>query len=146
MALQQQTMTNQGIAMDEADAREVLPARPRVTPPRCGIVVKAKTPLSFLELPATPSPIADRRRIAQAFGAVLKIARMGAQLSQEELGQRAGMVRATVSQYERGLHQPTLRVILRLSAVLGVNAGMLVQMAAGRLLRSKPSGEGDIEL
>jgi transcriptional regulator with XRE-family HTH domain len=80
----------------------------------------------------TPS----HRQIAQAFGAVLKIARAGAELSQRELATRAEMARASVSRYERGLQQPTLGVVLRLSAALGVHAGILPRMTAGRLTQN----------
>jgi len=136
-ALQQQMIRNEGIAGDRAVEHAVLPIRtPAARTPQPAVAAAAKFPLASLELPMTPSRIPNQRRVAQAFGPVLKIARMGAQLSQKELGDRAGMDRATVSQYERGLHEPRLSMILRLSTALGVDAGMLVRMTAGRIRRT----------
>ncbi len=48
-------------------------------------------------------------------------------LSQEELAERCDLHRTTLSQIERGLKSPSLRVILALAAALQVQAHVLVR-------------------
>jgi transcriptional regulator with XRE-family HTH domain len=55
---------------------------------------------------------------AIAFGHVLRKARKNAKLSQEELALQAGVERNFVSLIERGVNQPTVRVIFKLSKAL----------------------------
>ena len=50
-----------------------------------------------------------------------------AQLSQEELADRAGIHRTYVSQIERGLKMPTLAILFKISAALGVKPSDIVQ-------------------
>ncbi len=47
-------------------------------------------------------------------------------ISQEELGFRAGVHRTYISQIERGIKSPTLKVILKLGRALGLPAAKLV--------------------
>ena len=64
-------------------------------------------------------------------GAILgsEIARLRKRLgiSQEELAFRVEVHRTYVSQLERGLKCPTLKVILKLSKALGISGGRLVE-------------------
>ncbi len=48
-------------------------------------------------------------------------------ISQEELAFRVEVHRTYVSQLERGLKCPTLKVILKLSKALGISGGRLVE-------------------
>ena len=50
-----------------------------------------------------------------------------AQLSQEELADRAGIHRTYVSQIERGLKMPTLAILVKISAALSVKPSDIVQ-------------------
>lgn len=54
-------------------------------------------------------------------------------LSQEELGFRAEVHRAYVSQLERGLKSPTLTMILKLSRALKASASKLVAAVENQL-------------
>jgi len=47
-------------------------------------------------------------------------------LSQEELGFRAEVHRTYISQLERGLKSPTLKVILKVSKALNASGGKLI--------------------
>ncbi len=65
--------------------------------------------------------------IRKAFGEVLREARRKQKLSQERLALESGMDRAYISRLERGLTQPTLETIFRLSAILQVSSSTLVR-------------------
>ncbi|UFS72486.1 helix-turn-helix transcriptional regulator [Geomonas sp. RF6] len=67
-------------------------------------------------------------RPEQAFGSVLRDLRHKKALSQEKLALEANMERAYISMLERGLRQPTLSTILKLSPVLGVSAATMVEL------------------
>ena len=54
----------------------------------------------------------------EIFGEVLREARKGRGLSQEELAFKSGYHPTYIGQVERGKKSPTLRAVLRLSAVL----------------------------
>jgi len=76
---------------------------------------------------ATPRAVVpDRRRVAAAFGAVLRAERERAGLSQEALADLANIHRTTPSLYERGLRQPTLLCLFTLAARLGTPPENLV--------------------
>ena len=62
-----------------------------------------------------------------AFGKLIADLRQSAQLSQEELADRAAIHRTYVSQLERGLKSPTLVTLLRLSKALGITPSKLVR-------------------
>jgi transcriptional regulator with XRE-family HTH domain len=62
-----------------------------------------------------------------AFGKLIADLRQSAQLSQEELADRAAIHRTYVSQLERGLKSPTLVTLLRLSKALGTTPSELVR-------------------
>lgn len=64
--------------------------------------------------------------VAQAFGKVLREARLKAGLTQEQLGFEAGVRRTFVSILELGEQQPTLTTIIKLADALGVKPSTLV--------------------
>jgi transcriptional regulator with XRE-family HTH domain len=78
------------------------------------------------------------RRVALAFGAVLKRARMGAGLSQETLAERAELDRTTPSLYERGLRQPTIATVIGLARALHLDPPVLVHMLVAQLRGEAP--------
>jgi transcriptional regulator with XRE-family HTH domain len=55
------------------------------------------------------------------FGANLRSARRGAELSQEALAYEADVDRAAISVYERGRREPNLRTVLKLARALGLS-------------------------
>lgn len=61
------------------------------------------------------------------FGDALRTCRRSRNLSQEELGQLAGLDRTYISGLERGKRNPTLKVIVHLAACLGTSASVLLQ-------------------
>ena len=67
-------------------------------------------------------------------GEELKRARDEAGLSQEEVAHRAGIDRSYLSQLENDRKSPTLDLLLRVCAALGVKAATLV----GRVERARP--------
>jgi len=58
--------------------------------------------------------------IEQAFGRVLKELRKDAKLSQENLALETDLDRTYISLLERGLRQPTLKTIFKLSKALQI--------------------------
>ena len=68
----------------------------------------------------TPSP-------SSAFGEFIKSQRKLAELSQRELAKLADLSDAYLSQLERGLHEPSVRVLQRLSGALNVPADRLLR-------------------
>ena len=75
---------------------------------------------------------------AIAFGKVLRLLRKQAGLSQEQLALTAGIERNFVSLIERGINQPTIRVIFKLAAPLGIAPSELLHLVELQL-----SGEGE---
>ena len=80
------------------------------------------------------------KKLAQAFGARLYDLRRRAGLSQEQLGNNAGMSVPFVSGLERGIRQPSLQSLTRLAAGLGVSVEDLVR----GLDRGAPANEDEI--
>jgi transcriptional regulator with XRE-family HTH domain len=72
---------------------------------------------------------------------VLRIARLGAGISQVKLAERAGLARNYPGLMERGVRQPTIGVLIRLSEALGVDPAILVRMTVGRLRREAQTYE-----
>ena len=69
----------------------------------------------------------EHMSIRKEFGRVLREARKKRGISQERLALDSGMDRAYVSRLERGVTQPTLETIFRLSGVLGITPSVLVR-------------------
>ena len=74
----------------------------------------------------TPSP-------ASAFGDFIKSQRKLAELSQRELAKLADLSDAYLSQLERGLHEPSVRVLNGLSDALNVPASRLLRFLGRNL-------------
>ena len=77
---------------------------------------------------------------AVAFGRVLKTARKSAHLTQEQLAFNAGIERNYVSLIERGINQPTIRILFKLAAALGLPASALIEMTEREI---DPSNDAD---
>ena len=71
--------------------------------------------------------------LCKAFGAAVRTRREALDLSQEELGIRAGeMDRTYVSGIERGVRNPTLKIIGRLAKALRTRPSQLLASAEDR--------------
>lgn len=64
-------------------------------------------------------------------GAFLRSQRQVAELSQRELARLADLSDTYLSQIERGLHQPSIKVLRALAGGLGLGADQLIAFAAG---------------
>lgn len=67
------------------------------------------------------------------FGQVLREFRKEAGLSQEQLALEAGIERNFVSLIERGINQPTIRVIFKLSGALALPPSKLIKLVEERM-------------
>lgn len=76
---------------------------------------------------------------AIAFGLVLRHLRKEAGLSQEQLALAAGIERNFVSLIERGVNQPTIRVIFKLAAALNVDPSAMLKAVEKKLTGSASS-------
>lgn len=84
-------------------------------------------------------------RSAAAFGQVVRQLRLEAQVSQEDLANRANLERAHVGRIERGENQPTLWVILKLAEGLGVEPGALLNQTSLLLSRFQAIERGRVQ-
>lgn len=78
----------------------------------------------------------DPEKVAKVFGALLKERRSARRVSQEKLAELGDLDRSYISLLERGLRQPSLAVLLKLSIALDLDLGSLL----GDLL-SRASGQ-----
>lgn len=65
--------------------------------------------------------------IAVQFGRNLRAYRIQRQLSQEDLGEIAGLHRTYISGLERGIRNPSIRIVAQLADALGVEPGDLLR-------------------
>jgi transcriptional regulator with XRE-family HTH domain len=65
-------------------------------------------------------------QVSKVFGRVLRDQRLATDLSQEALALAADVDRTFVSQMERGIRQPTLTTLFKLSGPLKVSASTLI--------------------
>jgi transcriptional regulator with XRE-family HTH domain len=72
--------------------------------------------------------------ISAIFGQVLREQRNSRGISQEDLALSANVDRTFVSQMERGIRQPSITTLIKLSGALGVQPSVLVQKVE-KLLR-----------
>jgi transcriptional regulator with XRE-family HTH domain len=79
----------------------------------------------------------------EALGAFIRSKRKLANLSLRQLAERTRLSNPYLSQIERGLHQPSVRVIRLISDALNLSAETLLAQAG--LLRHDHSGEGAAE-
>jgi transcriptional regulator with XRE-family HTH domain len=62
------------------------------------------------------------------FGKVIASLRQSAEISQEELADRAGIHRTYVSQIERGIKSPTIVMLLKLSKALDTTPSKIMRL------------------
>ena len=67
----------------------------------------------------------------QRLGEFIKAQRQINQLSQRELARLSDLSDTYMSQLERGLHEPSIRVLRALAASLGIQPSQLINYAAG---------------
>ncbi|GFH63437.1 MAG: helix-turn-helix protein [Candidatus Desulfovibrio kirbyi] len=79
--------------------------------------------------------MAEKRNKSDAFGTVLRIYRQERNLMQEQLSERVDVVRSFICTLESGKKQPSLDMVFRLAAALGVKPGELVDAVAARLAK-----------
>ena len=90
---------------------------------------------------------------AESLGAFIRDKRKLANLSLRQLAERTRLSNPYLSQIERGLHQPSVRVIRLISDALNVSAETLLAQAGllrpdrteGKTQGARPSVEGAIE-
>lgn len=75
------------------------------------------------------------RRAQEVFGQVLREARKRRGLSQEALALESGVDRTFVSQIERGVRQPSLTTVFRLSEVLKLKPSLIIARVERKMLR-----------
>lgn len=75
--------------------------------------------------------------LRQAFGTVIARRRKEKELSQEEFAYRAKVHRTYMTGIERGDHNPSLEVMERIAAALGVILSDLVREAEGERKRPR---------
>jgi transcriptional regulator with XRE-family HTH domain len=85
------------------------------------------------------------RNLEQPFGDAIKARRRQLGYSQEALSFRAGLHRNYISDIERGLKSPSLRVIVKLAEALGMEASTLVRMAEMSPIETKTPPFGEVE-
>lgn len=70
---------------------------------------------------------------AVAFGLVLRTVRKEAMLTQEQLALAADVERNFVSLMERGINQPTVRIIFKLARALGTTPSAMLHLVEKKL-------------
>jgi transcriptional regulator with XRE-family HTH domain len=68
-----------------------------------------------------------RDAVLKQFGQIVAQQRKALNASQEELAHRAGLDRTYISGLERGVRNPSLTVLCRLAAGLGITAGQMLK-------------------
>ena len=82
----------------------------------------------------------DPDDVASALGAFIREQRNAAQLSLRALADKAGVSNPYLSQIERGLHEPSVRVLTSIANALNVSAETLLRQA-GVIEPDDPGGE-----
>ncbi len=75
--------------------------------------------------------------INRSFGTVLRELRTKKGLSQEKLALESGVHRTYISQLERGLKSPSLKMVFALSRTLGSNPADLVRQTHEKTIRPR---------
>ena len=76
-------------------------------------------------------PRIDAAAFLRSFGQAVRRQREKLDLSQEELGFRADLDRTYISGIERGVRNPTLKIVWRLAKAAGTRPSKLIGMAEG---------------
>ena len=77
----------------------------------------------------TPPPDAGARRQLEALGEFIRAQRQQAELTLRELAARTNVSNPYLSQIERGLHAPSVRVLKAIAGALNVSAESLLVQA-----------------
>lgn len=77
--------------------------------------------------------MAEKQKNSDVFGIVLRSYRMEKGFTLEQLSERVGVVHSFIHSLESGKKQPSLKMILKLAAALGVRPGDLVNATEDRL-------------
>ena len=77
--------------------------------------------------------MAEKQKVSDAFGVVLRAYRLERELTQEQLSERVGVVHSFICSLESGKKQPSLTMAFRLAAALGVEFGEFMKAVAERL-------------
>lgn len=85
------------------------------------------------------------RDLDQPFGDAIRTRRNQLGYSQETLSFRAGLHRNYISDIERGLKSPSLRVIVKLAEALKMEASTLVRMAENSLIETKTPPNDEVQ-
>jgi len=72
------------------------------------------------------------KQLNKKLGAIVASLRDDVHLSQEALAHEAGLHRTYISQIERGIKSPTVRVLFDLSAALRVSPSQIVKQLEGK--------------
>jgi len=80
---------------------------------------------------------------AVAFGVVLRTLRKQAKLSQEQLALEAEIQRNFVSLMERGVNQPTVRMLFKLSKALGSSPSAMLALVEAKLVENSTAPPGN---
>ena len=70
------------------------------------------------------------RRVVAAVARLLKAERMRRQISMTQIAQQSGLSQQMISYVERGMRNPTLDTLLRISAVLRVDLWKIIKAAS----------------
>jgi len=68
----------------------------------------------------------DKKQLSQAIGKKIKVIREKQKLSQEELGEKAGLHRTYIGYIEVGRYTPSVYTLFRIANALGVELKELV--------------------
>jgi transcriptional regulator with XRE-family HTH domain len=79
------------------------------------------------------------KALLEALGALLRAQRMSAELSLRELSALTNISNAYLSELERGMHEPSLRVLRSIASALGLQLGPM--LASAGLLEEGDEGE-----
>ena len=71
--------------------------------------------------------------LAQAFGVAVRALRTERGIAQETLANLAGVERSHMGKVERGEHQPTLSLIIKIAGALECSTAVLMSEAEGQL-------------
>jgi len=80
---------------------------------------------------------------ARAFGEVVRAARVEDGVAQETLAHLANIERSHMGKIERGLHMPTLAMVLKIARALNRSAGELVLETEARLANQAAGAKPD---
>jgi len=78
----------------------------------------------------------------EALGALLRAQRRAADLTLRDLSERTKVSNAYLSQLERGLHEPSLRVMRQLAEALGIPLETLLEQTGWNAKEAATSGGG----